>query len=521
LAGPKQLRTWDPTAHIKDALPIDYHATLVGPAGAETALDGLPLVVFFGGLGGPFTSAVTRDHAARFADVSSEPFVLVEPKMWRKRWWFIDDCSKHGWVRGRVSTPLVKATAAWIKALAALPGLDASRVALMGYSAGAYACTELMACGDLPQLTGVGLGGTHGHGQLDLATLPADAGTGCEDRFPAYLERLAKHSGASHIEMSHARNDRCSLWADALEIMKALNAGQQAAGLPSICFRDVKPEDMDRKRTRRKNENYHLYFNNAFLRPEFFAALLSKKASGRAAQPAPLESRSATSSSSAAQPALVLKAATARIDNILGSDENRDLQNVLEQIWQQYLWDKPSRVLATATSCYDAAASLPDMEKLEAFLEIIEEQRAQHLSRHPEMPANAIFSRHDMQEIYKEWMDGGNWMSCDKASEYHRLCRSRQRGDGQKAHQMRRQAFGAFLFQVIGNEHVLLAAIKYPVFSAAQPDADRSFSSAEQRAAVLQAFMDAWEEEETTESRYEVSRRQRGLQAEPLRERSR
>ena len=65
---------------------------------------------------------------------------------------------------------------------------------------------------------------------------------------------------------------------------------------------------------------------------------------------------------------------------------------------------------------------------------------------------------------------------------------------------MRRRAFSAFLFQVIGNKHVLLAAVKRPVFSAAQPDADRSFSSAEQPAAMLQTFMDAWEEEKTTDA---------------------
>ena len=58
---------------------------------------------------------------------------------------------------------------------------------------------------------------------------------------------------------------------------------------------------------------------------------------------------------------------------------------------------------------------------------------------------------------------------------------------------MRRQAFSAFLFQVIGNNHVLLAAIKHPVFSAAQPDCSFQWP-----AAMLQHFMDAWEEEKTT-----------------------
>ena len=73
---------------------------------------------------------------------------------------------------------------------------------------------------------------------------------------------------------------------------------------------------------------------------------------------------------------------------------------------------------------------------------------------------------------------------------------------------MRKSAFSAFLFQVIGNKHVLLAAIQHPVFSAAQPEA--VLSSAEQPAAMLQSFMNAWEQEKTTEEykkRVEISER--------------
>ena len=206
---------------------------------------------------------------------------------------------------------------------------------------------------------------------------------------------------------------------------------------------------------------------------------------------------------------MVLKARPLpRIMEIFGSDENRDLQNVLENISQQYMWGKLARILATTTGCWDMAMPLPAVEKLEAFLEIIEEQRARHLSRNPGMSANAIFSSHDMKEIHKNWMEEGDWMSLDKAREYRRL--RKIPGHGQKAHQIRRQAFSAFLFQVIGNKHVLLAAIKYPIFSAAQPDADRSVSSAEQAAAMLQGFMKAWEREKTTEEyrmRVEISQR--------------
>ena len=100
-------------------------------------------------------------------------------------------------------------------------------------------------------------------------------------------------------------------------------------------------------------------------------------------------------------------------------------------------------------------------------------------------------------------------MSTEKQRAYEQQLASTDRGARQRAHQMRRQAFSAFLFQVIGNKHVLLTAIQYSVFSAAQPDADRPFSSAEQPAPMLQSFMDAWEEEKTTDDykkRVDISR---------------
>ena len=133
----------------------------------------------------------------------------------------------------------------------------------------------------------------------------------------------------------------------------------------------------------------------------------------------PLEKCSQSDTSNDAEP-LVLKAATPRINKIFGSDENGDLQNVLEKISQQYLWGKLSRVLATATGCYDVAASLPAVEKLEAFLDIIEDQRARHLQRHENMAADSIFSEADMQEIYGTWMKEGSWMDWKKLQAYLR-----------------------------------------------------------------------------------------------------
>ena len=70
------------------------------------------------------------------------------------------------------------------------------------------------------------------------------------------------------------------------------------------------------------------------------------------------------SSSRAAQPVVLTARPLPRIIKLFASDENRDLQNVLENISQQYMWGKLSRVLATTTGCWDMAVPLPAVEKL-------------------------------------------------------------------------------------------------------------------------------------------------------------
>ena len=61
------------------------------------------------------------------------------------------------------------------------------------------------------------------------------------------------------------------------------------------------------------------------------------------------------------------------------------------------------------------------------------------------------------------------------------------KGNNQRAHQLRRSAFSAFVFQIIGNKHVVLAAIQYPISSAAQPEY------------AVKRFMSAWQKEKLSE----------------------
>ena len=89
--------------------------------------------------------------------------------------------------------------------------------------------------------------------------------------------------------------------------------------------------------------------------------------------------------------------------------------------------------------------------------------------------ADAIFSNADMKKIHSEWQnDYRSWMNAETVQEYERSLV----GGGA----LRRRSFSAYLFQIIGNKHVLLSCIQHPWRS---PDA-------------IRRFLDAWEQEKST-----------------------
>jgi hypothetical protein len=101
--------------------------------------------------------------------------------------------------------------------------------------------------------------------------------------------------------------------------------------------------------------------------------------------------------SSAAQPApqrpWVLRPATPRVNEIFGTDDAAagPLQELLEKISKDFLFGKVANIVATATGCYEVATSPHAVAKLEAFLQIVQEQRALHLRRHPDLAADVVF----------------------------------------------------------------------------------------------------------------------------------
>ena len=213
-------------------------------------------------------------------------------------------------------------------------------------------------------------------------------------------------------------------------------------------------------------------------------------------RPAPRPEAEASAASSAAQPAQQEPAGNAlpprnhRVNAIFGTDDPSmaPLQEVLEQIGTQFLFGKVAKIVASSTGCYDLASAPCIVEKLEAFLEIVAEQRSRHLRRHQSLTSDDVFSPEDMQNIHREWMeDHESWMNGETLNNYNCRLQGTGKGDHQKAHQIRRSAFSAFVFQIIGNKHVALASIQHPICSAAQP------------ADAIQRFMRAWEEEKSSE----------------------
>lgn len=260
---PEKRKMWS-----SDEGSIQYIALLVQPT--ETLAEqvsGLPLAFYFPGLDDD--AEIIRDKAVEFAHVAVEPFILVSPVR-KRRWWFLDDESYWGWIVGEFCSDLVALVSSWMWDLATRPGVDQARVGLFGFSCGAYAAAELLAHGGT--FSGVGLGGIHGHGQVDLHEVPAKIADGVVEKYRSFLERVRAHPGAPWIEATHTKSDQMTRWVDAQPIYEALTERQVELGLPEVSVRLLDPDERDTPGNKR-DKSHHNYFKAAFVRKEFLVAL--------------------------------------------------------------------------------------------------------------------------------------------------------------------------------------------------------------------------------------------------------
>ncbi|CAE7035138.1 unnamed protein product [Symbiodinium natans] len=235
----------------------------------------LPLAVYFPGLGDK--SAVIHERASDWAKVAPEPFLLVAPERPRNQWWFLNDGSELGWVRGNLQIDTVDLFCDWIAGMSEFPGVDRDRIGVFGFSAGAYAVAEVLARARL-RLCGAGLGGVHGHGQGHLDNrpdVPGHQAFEAQQKFSAFLERLAHHGGARWIGAVHGKTDQESDPRDAQQILEALGRRQGELGLPQVSVRWLEADEQDFRPTKKRNRSHHSYFDVSFVHAGFFRNLFS------------------------------------------------------------------------------------------------------------------------------------------------------------------------------------------------------------------------------------------------------
>jgi hypothetical protein len=271
---------------------VPYHAMRILPRGSSidrAPSKGLPLAVYFPGLGENVSIIMKMKDA--WAKIAPEPFFIVAPVIPPSMWWFIDDDGKFGWIQGKFTPDVVARFCGWLAFLAGCPVVDKSRIGLFGFSAGAYAVVEMFSHHGCIPLSGIGLGGAHGHGQRDLAGVPVEKAQSAVMKFEAFLQRIKNHRGVPWIEATHGRTDQESKFTDAQEIIQCLNEQQVALGLPKVSVRELAAEEQDIKPTEWKNKTHHSYFYAAFYRKEFLVALLGGPSPVRPAPAAPAASQ--------------------------------------------------------------------------------------------------------------------------------------------------------------------------------------------------------------------------------------
>eukprot|EP00971_Amphidinium_carterae_P116246 2302970-Amphidinium_carterae.1 len=125
----------------------------------------LPLLFFMSGLeglGGIRDATVQALMSSKRWPAGS--LILVAPLRKPTHWWFSANSKNWGWLEGELDVELVCNMGMLIEELARHPKVDPRKIVLYGFSAGAYAVTELLTTHQSALARVVVLGGVHGHG---------------------------------------------------------------------------------------------------------------------------------------------------------------------------------------------------------------------------------------------------------------------------------------------------------------------------------------------------------------------
>ena len=271
---------WD-TRHKDHVSQYYYRMAVIGKNSENESVRPLPLVVWFGGINDELQKGIGGCNHEELGKCAISPFVLLALEPRKGHTWFIKDCKKPYWTwidgqydRGTVITMshvigrVVRKHQAYI---------DSALISLVGFSAGAYAVTELLAFSDSKfHIHRVVLAGVHGHGQPDDRGISQNRRNNMDNirnKWTKYEKRIASHRGAEGgIAYLHNDTDETCPLKFAKDIRKVLEERQADLGLPlSWQTNDKIPLD------RPKGCN-HGYMKNAIFTDTTIAPLLSTRA---------------------------------------------------------------------------------------------------------------------------------------------------------------------------------------------------------------------------------------------------
>ena len=270
---------WD-TRHKDQSSQYYYRMAVIGKNSENESGRPLPLVVWFGGINDELQKGIGGCNHEELGKCAISPFVLLALEPRKGHTWFIKDCKKPywTWIDGEYDRGTVISMSQFIGRVVRKHQayIDSALISLVGFSAGAYAVTELLAFSDSNfHIHRVVLAGVHGHGQPDSRGINDKRINDMDNitnKWNEYKQRIASHKGAGGgIAYLHNENDATCLVKFAQDIRKVLEDRQAQLGLPlSWQTNDNIPLD------RPKGCN-HGYMKNAIFRDATIAPLLSTR----------------------------------------------------------------------------------------------------------------------------------------------------------------------------------------------------------------------------------------------------
>eukprot|EP00971_Amphidinium_carterae_P112170 2221724-Amphidinium_carterae.1 len=249
--------------HTQQLYGLEFQIEICSLPGASD-MEPLPLIWWFCGLNDKnfVRYAYLKEHAVQHGFPGSS-FIVATILQPPGHWWFLDDKKDYGWLVGDLDVPLLHKVVSLMEAVSLHPQVHPRLVFLSGFSAGAYAITELLAVGIPFPVASIVFGGVHGHGNalevcnsLALSNVVRERTPEFDGKWRAYLSRLSQPSedDIRSIVVVHNKRDLMSPWVAAEPIIHAIDQSRTWNDLPlvrQVVFIQEKSN---------KNKNAHQYW---------------------------------------------------------------------------------------------------------------------------------------------------------------------------------------------------------------------------------------------------------------------